>query len=350
MSERADYAKVLFPFIGGNEINSDAFQNPSSWVISFWDWQESKAKEFSSAYSLVEQNVKPERQRKKPDGTFQLRKPLPERWWHYADKRPALYHALGRGDVFDAHPNGWKSTEPLSRVLAVSRGATKYPAFTFLENRFIFSEKLYVIAADSNSIFAVLSSNDTWHSVCRRGCKRHQWEPTSSSLSYTHGDIFETFPFPEVVLDERHEALEAVRRTFLSASRQEYMESNEQGLTKFYNDFHNPQKTSAPLQRLRVAQSDINQTVANAYGWNDLDVTTDFERVAYLPAGENLRFTIKEEKRLDVLRRLSRLNAALSAKQTVVASDVEEAEGSATFELQLVDDVTSSPRKKGRRR
>jgi Eco57I restriction-modification methylase len=346
LSERADYANVVFPFIGGNEINSDAFQNPSSWVISFWDWQESRAKEYSTAYSLVEQNVKPERQRKKLDGTFQLRKPLPERWWHHADKRPALYHALGRGDVFEAHPNNWKPTKPLSRVLAVSRGATKYPAFTFLENRFVFSEKLYVMAADSNSIFAVLSSD--MHSVWAR-MQKTSMGADLFSLSYTHGDIFETYPFPEGVLDERHEALEAVGKHFFQL-RQEHMESNEQGLTKFYNDFHNPQKTSAPLRRLRVAQSDINQTVANAYGWNDLDVTTDFEQVAYLPAGENLRFTIKEEIRLDVLRRLSMLNATRSAKQTAVASDVEEAEVSAPFELKMENDAVSPPGRKRRRR
>ena len=29
-----------------------------------------------------------------PNGEFALRSPLPQKWWIYADKRPALYNAI----------------------------------------------------------------------------------------------------------------------------------------------------------------------------------------------------------------------------------------------------------------
>ena len=36
-------------------------------------------------FQVVERDVKPERQRRKPDGSFALRKPLPDRYWQFAD-------------------------------------------------------------------------------------------------------------------------------------------------------------------------------------------------------------------------------------------------------------------------
>lgn len=346
LSEREDYANVVFPFIGGNEINSDPFHNPSCWVINFWDWVEDKAAGFSSAYSLLERNVKPERRRKKPNGEFQLRKPLPDRWWQHGEKRPALYHALGRGDAFEAHPDAWSSTQPLRRVLAVSRGVTKYPAFTFLENKFIFSEKLYVLALDSNSAFAVLSSDLhivwAWMQKTSMGADLH-------SLSYTQGNIFETYPFPEGTLQGTQPTLEDIGERFFRL-RQEYMEDHEQGLTKFYNDFHNPSKIGDPLRRLRETQHAINLAVADAYGWNDLDLASDFQEVSYLPSGSNVRFTISEQARLDVLRRLTKLNATRLTQEGNSKSGTEIEQSAAPFELEMVDDATPSPGRKRRRR
>jgi hypothetical protein len=44
--------------------------------------------------SIVEEKVKPERTRLNAKGAFALRKPLPQKWWIYADKRPALYATI----------------------------------------------------------------------------------------------------------------------------------------------------------------------------------------------------------------------------------------------------------------
>ena len=120
--------EIVFPFIGGSEVNSDPLLRPMCWVINFWDWPEEKATRYARAFAILEEHVKPERTRKKPNGEFQLRKPLPERWWQHGEKRPALYHAVRRGLLFENHPDGWSSDkQPMERVLVVSRGVTKYP-------------------------------------------------------------------------------------------------------------------------------------------------------------------------------------------------------------------------------
>src|SRR5262249_32263928 len=57
------YLKVLFPFIGGNEVNSSAECAPSSWIVNFWDWPEEQAVEFKRAFDHIEAEVKPWRTR-----------------------------------------------------------------------------------------------------------------------------------------------------------------------------------------------------------------------------------------------------------------------------------------------
>ncbi|MEE3559894.1 hypothetical protein QO161_32815, partial [Pseudomonas aeruginosa] len=84
-------AEVILPYINGDDLNSDPEQRPSRWVINFWDWPEVRAQTYSKPWSWIEDEVKPERQRRDKNGKFMLRKPLPERWWQFGEKRPALY-------------------------------------------------------------------------------------------------------------------------------------------------------------------------------------------------------------------------------------------------------------------
>jgi hypothetical protein len=75
-----------------------------------------------------------------------------------------------------------------------------------------------------------------------------------------------------------------------------------------YNAFHNPNNNAEQLGELRELQRQINDAVFRAYGWSDVDAATDFHAVGYLPDGKNIRFTVSEESRVEVLRRLSKLN------------------------------------------
>jgi hypothetical protein len=52
----------------------------------------------------------------------------------------------------------------------------------------------------------------------------------------------------------------------------------------------------------------MDLTVTQAYGWTDLSLNHCFQEVSYLPENDRIRFTISEEVRLEVLRRLSELN------------------------------------------
>lgn len=319
------YKEIIFPFIGGNEINKDSSCRPMCWVICFWDWTEEKAKMFQEAFTIVEAAVKPERIANDAASS---------NWWHYLRPRPELYHAIGYGEFFINHVHGWNKglSLPMRRVLAISTGTTKYPAFTFLPAPQIYSNKLCVLADDRYKMFALLSSDIHGSWAWER---KTTLQADMESLRYAHGNIFETFPFPSTRFDDagQYAPLEALGSRFFEA-RQSFMNAHQLGLTKFYNAFHDSQKQDVEIRALRELQGQINREVMDIYGWSDIDPLTGFHAVAYLPPERNVRFTISEKARFEVIRRLSKLNRERFEQQGN-ADTVSISEAASPFEGDL---------------
>ena len=81
------------------------------------------------------------------------------------------------------------------------------------------------------------------------------------------------------------------------------MLARQEGLTKTYNRFHDPAETSADILKLRQLHIEMDQAVAAAYGWTDLDLGHGFHQTK-----QGLRYTISETARREVLARLLKLN------------------------------------------
>ncbi|MCB9304840.1 MAG: restriction endonuclease [Lewinellaceae bacterium] len=319
--------EVLFPYLNGDDLNNRVDQSPSRWVINFFDWSEERAKKYPDCYGIIEERVKPERTRWKKDkegneivGKYALRKPLPQKWWIYADKRPKLYRII----------------EPLEQVLSINRHS-KNLVFASYSERLVFSEATVVFALDKWSEFAVVSSifHDLW-------AWKYSSTLGSSTLRYSGTDAFETFPFPE----RAHQVLEEIGRNYHS-SRKQLMQFLQLGLTPTYNQFHNPQLTpkvenlsskalqnrygketwnlynhldnkkagrvpyaeAVPMiEELRRLHQEMDEAVLAAYGWQDIALRHDFYEVDYLPENDNIRYTIHPEARKEVLKRLLLLN------------------------------------------
>ena len=90
--------------------------------------------------NILKEKVQPERQRKNDKGEYVLRKPLPEKWWIYADKRPALYSTI----------------TSMKRVLAVPLHS-KYMICAWEPTNIVFSHALSVIATSTDATFALLN-------------------------------------------------------------------------------------------------------------------------------------------------------------------------------------------------
>ena len=294
-------AEVVFPYINGDDLNSDPEQRPSRWVINFWDWPEERAREYEFPWQWIEERVKPERQRRNEGGEYVLRKPLPERWWQYADKRPALYHAIGRGRYFERHPEDWSAgTSQPPKILAITR-VSKTLAFSFVDSNIVFSDATVVFSLGRGRDFALLQSNV--HAV-------FAWQHASrlkSDLRYTPTDALEPFAFPAGFHDAPNGPLDDLGDR-LHQGRIDLMRADRIGLTKLYNRFHTDTERDSRIEGLRALQRALDERVAHAYGWEDIDLNHGFHDVPYLPENDRVRFTISEAARVEVLRRLSELN------------------------------------------
>ena len=127
IAKNAKNVDCLYPYLNGEDLNSNPDQSPSRWVINFHGWplnrlgvgrwlasnlQQRKAwlregivpadypdpvaADYPDLLAIVNEKVKPERTRKNEQGEYQLRYPLYLKWWIYADKRPDLYATIER--------------------------------------------------------------------------------------------------------------------------------------------------------------------------------------------------------------------------------------------------------------
>lgn len=282
---------VIFPYINGEDLNSDPEQKPSRWVINFWDWPQERAQLYPMPWKWVEENVKSERLQNKDKGAR-------EKWWLFLRPRSELYHLIGRGQLFEKHPSGWSKDDNHSgRVIIFATQASKYAGFSFAPTSMVYSNAIGILADDSFSKFAELASS--LHVI---------WAYTfggrmKTDLRYSPSDCFVTYPFlnsdiPELsLLGER-----------LSVLRRDVMMSRNLGMTKLYNLIHNPNKIDSELSSLRELHCKIDKAVLNAYEWNDIILDHGYHKVAYLPDNDNIRFTISESARIELLGRLLELN------------------------------------------
>lgn len=262
-------AEVLFPYLNGEDLNNHPRQEPSRWVINFRDWSLDKAMEYPDCFRIILKKVKPQRELIK-------RKRNRDRWWIYAENRPGLYNAIST----------------LQRVLVITR-VTKYVCFSFVKPSIVFSEATVVLPFTHYSYFSVLTS-----------CFHNEWAwkysstMGSTTLRYSHTDILDTFPFPKT----NQAALEEIGQKYY-CHRQKIMETNWEGLTKTYNRFNSQDNITKEVNLLRDIQIELDTSVAQAYGWDELKLDHGFYKT---PLG--VRFTISELARRELLTRLLELN------------------------------------------
>ena len=277
--------EAMRPLLGGKDITDRWEQSPSRWAINFHDWSEDRARLYPDCFEIVERLVKPERTRRKPDGSYQLRYPLYERWWQYGEKRPDLYSMISR----------------LERVIVAVR-VSAYHCIAFAPANLVYSDRLVVFALQRGSAFAVLASSIHENWAHRPGVTKHDTRNT-----YFPEQAFDTFSMPDFSGD-----LDAVGDRYDSLRRQ-VMEGRKEGLTETCNRFHSLIETSDDIWEFRKLHALMDQQVAVAYGWTDLDLDHDFH-----PTKQGSRYTISEAARREVLSRLLALNHERHAREQAV--------------------------------
>jgi hypothetical protein len=276
--------EVIFPYIGGEEVNTSPTHTHHRYVINFGERSEEECRgRWPDLMAIVEAKVKPGRQ---SQGSIVN----PNRWWMFA--RPA-------SNLADA-------SRGLERVLAIPR-VCQYTSFTILQAEAVFSEQLIVFPLD-NTEAAISALQSRPHEVWVRFFA----STFGDGLRYTPSDCFETFPFPENWDD--NPALEAAGKAYYEF-RAALMVRNDEGLTKTYNRFHNPDERDSEILKLRELHAAMDRVVLDAYGWSDIKTNCEFlldyeiEEEGWGDKKKPWRFRWPDEVRNEVLARLLELNA-----------------------------------------
>jgi hypothetical protein len=249
IAENPKNAEVIFPYIGGEEVNSSPSHAHHRYVINFGERSEEECRrEWPDLMAIAERKVKPGRM-------AQNREIRARYWWRFGETTPALFAALAT----------------LKEALVICRVSNQL-TFARLRSDSVFAESLMVFSMNGGAWISLLQSrlHETWARLCGSSMK--------DDLRYTTTDCFETFPFPAALLDysESDPSLAAQRQALESIGehyhefRAELMVSNNEGLTSTYNRFHDPAETSPGLLELRRLHGEMDQAVLNAYGWSDL--------------------------------------------------------------------------------
>lgn len=260
----AENAEVLLPFLNGDDVNSQPDCSASRWVIDFNDRTESEARRYRLPFEHLLRNVRPERER----GDDAVREAP---WWLFWRTRQALR----------------KSIAGLDEMLIIAR-ISKTVMPVRVSTKVVPSDSTVVFASDSYADQAVLSSNLHQLWVIKYGTTMRV-DPT-----YTPSVGFEALPRPKDCA-----ALSAVGLR-LHSERREIMLRRRLGLTNLYNLVNDPQVLGDPdIGRLRDLHIEIDESVAHAYGWDDVSLDHGFHTYRQIE-----RFTVSPKARVELFDRL----------------------------------------------
>jgi hypothetical protein len=254
-------------------------------IINFHDWPLERAQQYPECLRLVETLVKPEREKVN-------RKAHRDKWWIYGDKRPAMYKAIAN----------------LDRVIAVAQTSkTVMPAFVSPNQ--VIAMMCIVFPYPDDAHFGLLSSAFHWWWA-------HKWCSTmrSAGLRYSPTDAFETFAQPFQTPDQLGLITEPGRE--LNEFRTDLMKRTQLGLTKTYNQVHDPGERGPDIAHLRDLHVELDHAVREAYGWSELDLNHH-----HWETPQGMRFTVSPEAKDELLDRLLELNHARYAEEIAAGLD-----------------------------
>jgi len=292
IEEEPRNSAIVLPYLGGREINDGPESHFERYVINFGTRTLKEAQEWPTLLRIVEERVKPERDKRSSNAIARRQKKY---WWRFRSDTPVLRMALGSK----------------SRCIAACRIGSHVSLSIQSPNQ---------VFADSTNVFVF----DEWQAFCVLQSRSHEvWarflgSSMKDDLRYNPSDCFETFPFPENWAV--HSGLEAAGKVYYQF-RAALMVQRDEGLTKTYNRFHNPDESDPEILKLRELHAAMDRATLDSYGWNEVPVDCEFlldyeiEEEEWGDKKKPYRYRWPDEVRDEVLARLLELNAERAAEQ-----------------------------------
>ena len=287
--------EVIFPYIGGEEVNSSPTQTHHRYVINFGDRSEAECRRrWPDLLMILEERVKPSRlalaQR-----SISSRGRRAAVWWQFMHRAKDLHAAIAGSE----------------RILVNSQ-VSAIIQFAFLPVGNVCAITLNVYPYQTYAAFCALQSrtHEIWAHFFGSSMK--------DDLRYTLSDCFETFPFPEGW--DTHPTLEAAGKAYYEY-RAALMVDNDEGMTSTYNRFHDLYETDPRIAELRKLHAAMDRAVLDAYGWTDIPTACDLlldyaiDEASWGRKKKPYRWRWPDEVRDEVLARLLALNADRAAAE-----------------------------------
>ncbi|MBU3665994.1 MAG: class I SAM-dependent DNA methyltransferase [Chthoniobacterales bacterium] len=297
LEEDPSYERVIPQIISVDYFYDDQQPAPK-YAIYFSNWEKPDAEKWPAAFRILEDKVLPYRHSltaKSAEGQASTK------WWQFNYPSSQLHEFLEQnGSIFCIAKTS--STFALSKVKAGR----------------ILSQSLIGFTTSKWAAFAILQcrSHETWTRFFASSLEDRQ--------RYTPSDCFETFAFPADW--DASDSLEQTGKRYYEF-RADLMVRNNEGLTKTYNRFHDPDEQSPDITKLRELHAAMDRAVLDAYGWSDIPTDCQF-LLDYEEEEENSndtghgrqkkkpwRYRWPDEVRDEVLARLLALNAQRHAEE-----------------------------------
>jgi hypothetical protein len=295
---RPDYSTRIKPYIGGEELNTSPTHSFHRYAIDLSDLTEREGRErYPELLTILERKVLPHRLTLRDN---QHGKRLKANWWKFNWPRPEMHKAIAG----------------LPRVLVISRVGNAF-AFTFLPSDRLINEKIVIFPFEQCAVFCALQSriHEVW--------ARFFSSTLKDDLSYTPSYCFETFPLAPGF--DSAATLETAGRAYYEF-RSKLMVRNNEGLTKTYNRFNDPEERSEDILCLRELHAAMDRAVLDAYGWTNIDPRCEF-LLDYEEDDEETnrkkkpwRYRWPDELRDEVLARLLDLNQQRAREEQLAAT------------------------------
>ncbi|MCI0435002.1 MAG: BREX-1 system adenine-specific DNA-methyltransferase PglX [Gemmatimonadetes bacterium] len=287
-------AERIFPYIGGEEVNTSPTHAHHRYVINYGEMSEEGARCWPDLMAIVEEKVKPERlaSARRSRSTHGRRAQV---WWQHYHQAHELYAAIAG----------------LERLLVIPQ-TSNVQALAFLPTGMVLGHTLIIFPLSTYAALAVLQSrfHQVWSAFLGPTMK--------DDLRYAASDCFETFPFPENW--DSDPALEAAGNEYYEF-RAALMVRNNEGLTQTYNRFHDPDERNRDILKLRELHAAMDRAVLDAYGWIDITTGCDFfldyeiDEEEWGNRKKPWRYRWPDDVRDEVLARLLELNAERAAEE-----------------------------------
>jgi hypothetical protein len=259
-------AEVIFPYIGGEEVNSSPTHAHHRYVINFGERSEAECwREWPELMAIVERKVKPSRMENNREGYRRY-------WWQHGEKRVELYEAIARRE----------------RVLVTSAAAVSHHMINSIRSKRIFSHKLIVFPEASPCRHMCMQS--LFHEEWSRAFGATQG--SADALTYNPTDVFMNFPFPA------EDSLSSLFASAYSEERQKLLIGMGIGSTAAYGRLHQPSQEGTEIATFREFHERANSEVAAAYGWPDLSTACGFG-LDYLDLEDHIQLPEALQERID---------------------------------------------------